>query len=175
MPSEKILEQKKQIVADLAEKLKGATAGVLVNYSGINVADDTKLRASMRDAGVDYAVIKNSYIRLAAKEACLEGIEEHLEQNTAMGISASDPVITAKILSEYAGKSKTFKIKAGFVDGKMISADEVNALAKLPSREVLVAKALGGLNAPITGFVYVLNANLSGLARVLNAIAEQKA
>lgn len=174
MPSDKILEQKKQIVADLTTKLQGAVAGVLVEYKGINVLDDTKLRKELREAGVDYNVIKNTTIHLAAANVGLEALDGVLEGTTALGISSTDPVITAKILSGYAEKSKTFKVKAGFVEGKVISADEVTDLAKLPPKEVLIAKVLGGFNAPISGFANVLNANLKGLVVALNAIAEQK-
>lgn len=174
MPSEKALEQKKQIVAQLAEKLQGAVAGVLVDYKGINVADDTKLRKELRNAGVEYVVAKNTLIHLAAANCGLSDLDPMLEGTTALAVSGSDAVAAAKILSAYASKSKTFNVKGGFVEGKVIDAAGVEALAKLPSREVLVAMALGGLNAPITGFVTVLNANIRGLACALNAIAEKK-
>ena len=174
MPSEKILEEKKQLVAELSSKLQNAVAGVLVDYKGITVADDTKLRKELREAGVDYSVIKNTTIHLAAKDAGIEGLDSVLEGTTAMGISSTDLVVTAKILSEYAEKNKKFSVKAGFVEGKVISAAEVEALAKLPPKEVLVAKVLGGFNAPITGFANVLNANLTGLVVALNAIAEKQ-
>jgi len=174
LPSEKILEEKKQLVAELSSKLQNAVAGVLVDYKGITVADDTKLRKELREAGVDYSVIKNTTIHLAAKDAGIEGLDSVLEGTTAMGISSTDLVVTAKILSEYAEKNKKFSVKAGFVEGKVISAAEVEALAKLPPKEVLVAKVLGGFNAPITGFANVLNANLTGLVVALNAIAEKQ-
>ena len=174
MPSEKILEQKKQIVADLAAKLNGSVAGVLVSYKGITVADDTKLRKELREAGVEYSVIKNTILHLAVADAGLSEIDNVLAGTTALGISSSDPLIAAKILSDYAEKSKTFEVKAGFIDGKVITSEEVTALAKLPAKEVLVAKALGGLMAPISGFANVLNANLTGLVVALNAIAEKQ-
>jgi len=174
LPSDKILEQKKQVVADLAAKLKGSVAGVLVDYKGINVADDTKLRKELREAGVDYSVIKNTTIHLAAADAGLPGLDSVLAGSTAVGISSSDPVAAAKILAGYAEKNKNFTVKSGFVEGKVISDKEVMELAKLPSKEVLIAKVLGGFNAPISGFANVLNANLKGLVVALNAIAEQK-
>lgn len=174
MPSEKVLEQKKQIVEKLADMLKNSSAGVIVDYKGINVADDTKLRAKLRDAGVNYSVIKNTLLSFAVKEAGLDELEAVLKGTTALAVSEEDPVSAAKILSEYASKNKKFTIKGGFVDGKVISSDEVNNLAKLPSREVLLSKVLGGFNAPISGFVNLLNANIRGLAIVLNAIAEKK-
>ena len=173
MPSQKILEQKQQFVDALSQKMNEATAGVLVKYEGINVADDTKLRAEMRAAEIDYAVIKNNLIHLAAHKSDLAELDPFLKGTTALAMS-SDTVAAAKILSKYADTSKTFEIKAGFVEGKVISAAEVNALAKLPAKEVLIAQVLGGLNAPISGFANVLNANIRGLVVALNAIAEQK-
>ena len=174
MPSEKILEQKKQAVAQLSENLKEACAGVIVNYSGINVADDTKLRKELREAGDTYVVVKNTLLGRALKEAGIDGLDSVLEGTTALAYSKTDYVSAAKILSAYADKSKTFEIKAGFVDGSALDASGVKELAELPSKEVLVAKVLGGLNAPITGLVTVLNGTIKGLVVALNAIAEQK-
>ncbi len=175
LPSEKILQSKKEAVAALTEKMKGSVAGVLVDYKGINVADDTALRRELRQAGVHYAVYKNSMVRFAAKDAGLEDLTKVLEGTTAVAISESDPVAAAKIICKYAEKSKTvFNVKAGYVDGGVLDADEVQSLAKLPSREELVAKALAGFNAPITGFVNVLNGNIRGLVVALNAIAEKQ-
>ena len=174
MPSEKILEQKKAVVAELSERLKGSVAGVLVNYKGITVADDTKLRKDLREAGVKYTVVKNTLLKRAAEDAVIEGLDPVLEGTTALATSEEDYVAAAKILCEYAEKNKNFEIKSGYVDGGVLGVDEIKDLAKLPSKEVLVAKALGGLNAPISGFVTVLNGNIRGLACVLNAIAEKK-
>ena len=174
MPSEKILKQKQEIVAELSQKLQGACVGVVVNYKGINVVDDTKLRRELREAGVDYFVVKNTLFSRAAKDAGIEGLDPILEGTTALAISNDDYVSAAKILCGFASKNKFFEAKAGFVDGKVISAQEVNNLAKLPSKEVLIAQALGGLNAPITGLANVLNGTIRGLVVALNAIAEQK-
>ncbi len=174
LASEKILQQKQEYVAGLTEKLKGAVAGVVVNYKGISVADDTALRRKLREAGVDYAVVKNTMLRRAAEGADLSELDGVLKGSTALAVSASDHVAAAKILCEYAEKDKNFEIKAGFVEGKVIGKAEVEELAKMPPKEVLVAKVLGGLNAPISGFVGVLNANLRGLVCALNAIAEKQ-
>lgn len=175
MPSEKILQQKQEIVAGLTEKLQGAVAGVLVDYKGISVADDTVMRRELRNAGVEYTVVKNTLLRLAAHNAGLSELDQVLEGTTALAVSKEDPVAAAKILSTYADKlgKDGFAIKAGFVDGKVLDAKGVEALSKLPSREVLVAQTLAGLNAPISGFVNVLAANMRGLAVALNAIAEK--
>ncbi|MDF1493304.1 50S ribosomal protein L10 [Caproiciproducens sp. CPB-2] len=175
MPSEKILEQKKQAVAALTENLKGACTGVIVDYKGITVAQDTKLRKELREAGSDYMVVKNTLLRLALKDAGIDGLDHVLEGTTALAISKDDYVSSAKILAKFAETSKTFELKAGFVDGGAIDADGVKELAALPSKEVLVAKALGGLNAPIAGFVTVLSGTMKGLVVALNAIAEKQA
>ena len=174
MPSEKILEQKKQLVAALAADLKESCTGVIVNYKGINVADDTKLRKQLREAGSTYKVVKNTMLKRALDEAGIEGLDGVLEGTTAIAYNKEDYVVSAKILSEFAEKSKTFELKAGFVDGNALDAAGVKELAALPPKEVLVAKALGGLNAPITGFVTVLNGTLKGLVVALNAIAEKQ-
>ena len=174
MPSEKILEQKKAIVAELAEKLKSSCAGVVVDYKGINVSDDTKLRRELREAGVDYFVVKNTLLSRAAKEANIDGLDSVLEGTTAIAISNDDYIAAAKISCDFADKNKTFNVKSGFIDGNVVSVDQINELAKLPSKEVLVAKALGGLNAPISGFVTVLNGTIKGLVVALNAIAQKQ-
>lgn len=159
MPSEKVLESKKQIVAALAETLKGAAAGVLVDYKGINVADDTKLRKELREAGVEYSVVKNTMLRFAAKEAGLEGWDEVLNGTTALAVSKEDPIIAAKIIAKYVDvvQGDAFKIKSGFMDGKVVDADTVNALAKIPTKEVLIATMLSSLNAPISKFAVVID------------------
>ena len=175
MPSEKILLQKQEAVAELAEKLKGSIAGVLVDYKGITVAADTKLRKELREAGVDYFVIKNSLLSRSAAAAGLNGLDSVLKDSTAIALSENDAVVAAKILSKYADSTKgKFKVKAGFVEGHVIDAKGVDQLAKLPSREELVAQVLRGFNAPISGLVNVLNGNLRGLAIVLDRIREQK-
>ena len=174
MPSEKILEAKKKVVADLSEELKESCTGVIVNYKGISVAEDTKLRKQLREAGCHYMVVKNTLLKLALEKAGIEGLDDHLEGTTAIAVNKEDYVAGAKILSKYAETSKTFEIKAGFVDGGALDAAGVKELAELPPKEVLVAKALGGLNAPISGFVSVLNGTMRGLVVALNAIAEKQ-
>lgn len=175
MPNAKVLSEKQAIVETLSEKLQKASSGVLVEYSGTSVAVDTALRRTMRSAGVEYAVVKNTLLRFAANKAGLDALDPFLNGTTAMAISITDPVAPAKILSEYAKKAdSTIKLKAGFVDGKVIDANGVRALAELPPREVLVAQVLGTLLAPITGLANVCNANIRGLAVALAAIAEQK-
>ena len=175
MPSEKILSEKQKLVTELATKLKSASAGVLIDYKGITVDKDTKLRAKFRESGVEYSVIKNSLLRLAAKEAGIQGLDDVLVGTTSLAFSTSDLVAPAKVISDFPKTADLLKVKAGFVEGKFIDAKQVGALAKLPSKEVLISQVLAGFNAPISSFANVLNANLRGLAVALNAIAEQKA
>ena len=174
MPNAKVLEEKRALVAELTEKMKNASAGVLVDYKGITVADDTKLRRELRAAGVEYAVIKNAMLRFAIDNLGYSELDEQLNGTTALAISPEDPVAAAKILTAYAKKNDKFKIKGGFVDGKPLNTAEVADLAELPPREVLIAKVLGGFNAPISGLVGVTNGLLRGLVAALAAIAEKK-
>ena len=175
MPSNKVLEQKKQVVQDLSDKVKSAISIVLADYRGLTVEQDTALRNALRAAGVDYKVVKNSLTSLAMKANGLEDLVGFLNGPTAMAYSTTDAVAPAKVLSEFAKKFEKLELKAGVVEGKIIDVDGIKALAELPSREVLIAKVLGSLNAPISGYVNVLNANITGLVVALNAIAEQKA
>lgn len=175
MPSEKILHLKQEVVQDLSEKIKSAKSIVLADYRGLTVEQDTELRSALRKAGVEYKVVKNTLTRFAMKKNGLDEIDSFLNGPTAMALSESDPVAPAKVLAEYAKKYEKLELKAGVVEGKVIDVNGVKALAELPPREVLIAKVLGGFNAPITGLVNVLNGNIRGLVVALNAIAEQKA
>ena len=137
MPNAKVLEEKKAVVASLVEKIKNSPAGVLVDYKGINVEDDTKLRKQLREAGVEYAVIKNTLIRFAAKELGFDW-DETLHGTTALAISTTDDVVApAKILADFAKTHENFNLKAGYLEGKVIGEDEVKKLAAMPSKEVL--------------------------------------
>ncbi len=158
MPSSKILEQKKQIVAELAEQIKNSPAGVLVNYQGITVTDDTKMRRALREAGVRYTVMKNSLTGRALERVGYGDLKEHLVGMTAIAIAGNDPVAPAKIIKEYADKIKSFRILAGYLEGKTIDADTVISLANTPSREVLIAKFLGSIQSPLYSLAYVLQA-----------------
>jgi len=152
MPSEKVLEQKMKVVAQLSETLNAACAGVLVDYKGITVADDTKLRTDLRNAGVQYSVVKNTLLGLAAKNAKLEALEPVLSGTTAIATSKDDYVVAARILSKFADTHKNFSVKSGFIDGKVISIEMLTSLAKLPSREILLASVCNVFNAPIAAF-----------------------
>lgn len=152
MPSTVILEKKQAQVAELAERIKGSIAGVVVDYKGINVEDDTKLRKELREAGVEYTVVKNTLLKRAAEAAGLEGIDAVLEGTTAIATSADDYVASARILQKYADGHDNFTLKTGYLDGEVIDNAKLTALAKLPSREVLLATVCSVFNAPIAAF-----------------------
>ena len=156
MPSKVILEQKQQAVADLAEKIKNSVSGVLVNYQGITVEDDTAMRKALREAGVKYMVVKNTLTGRACDEVGLGDMKQYLEGMTAIAICGDDPLAPAKITSAYADKIETFNVKAGFLDGEVIDAAKVGELAKIPAKEVLIARMLGSLTGPIRSLAYAL-------------------
>ena len=163
MPSEKILAEKQQAVAELAEQMQKAAAGVLVDYRGLTVEEDTKLRGEFRKAGVRYTVVKNTLTRFAAKQIGFDDLDAVLNGPTSLALSFEDAVAPAKIIADFAKDHEALEIKAGFLDGKVISIDEINTLAKTPSKDVLIAKIMGSLNSPI-----------SSLARLLDAIANNE-
>lgn len=165
MPNANVLSEKQAIVAALTEKLQGASAGVLVDYKGITVSEDTELRAECRKNELDYAVVKNTLLRFACKNCGLDEMDEALNGTTALAVSHGDPIAPMSVINKFAKKfnGAKFTIKAGFMDGKVLSLDEVMALAELPSKDALQAQVLGTMLAPITS-----------LAIVLKAIAEQK-
>ena len=150
MASEKILQSKQQYVDELAAKLEAAAGGVIVDYKGITVAEDTELRKQLREAGIDYFVVKNTLLKRAAEKAGITGIDEHLEGTTAIAISKDDIISAPKILYKQAEDSNgKFSIKVGFIGKEAISTAEVEEYAKLPSKEVLVSKLLFMLQSPM--------------------------
>ncbi len=158
MPSAKVLEQKQAIVAELTERLKNSVTGVLVNYKGINVADDTALRKELREAGVQYSVVKNTLLSRACEGAELTGLQSDLTGTTALATSDEDYAAAARILANYAKKSKTFEIKGGYLDGEVVDLATIDSLAKLPTRDVLLANVLGAFQAPIASFARAIQA-----------------
>ena len=171
MPSEKILAEKKKIVDDMTESLK-SQAGVFVDYKGITVVEDTEMRVKMRDSNVNYSVIRNRLMKLAIKNVGFDDLESILVGTTSLAVSADDPIAPARIIKEYADKLPNyFEIKAGFMDGKVLSADEVKAIASIPALPILHAQLLGTMLAPITSLAIVLKA----IAEKSPADAEVKA
>ena len=160
MPSNKILEEKKQVVESLAATIKSAQAGVLVKYEGIKVSEDTALRAALRKAGVEYTVMKNTLTGRACDIAGYGEMKQYLSGMTAIATSQDDPLAPAKIMKEFADKIESFEIKAGFVDGGILDLAGVEALAATPSKEVLVAKMMGSLMSSLYSFAYVLQAKI---------------
>lgn len=149
MPSTVVLEKKKQQVADLSARIKESCAGVVVDYKGINVEDDTKLRKELREAGVVYTVVKNSILQRAAEDAGLTIDSSVVEGTTAVATCVDDYVAAARILNKYAEDHDNFSIKTGYLDGAVIDNSEVVALAKLPSRETLLATIASVVVEPI--------------------------
>lgn len=171
--------EKQAAVASLKEQLSTAKGVVLTGYKGLTVAQDMKLRAKFREAGVSYHVVKNTMLRIAANETGLEGLDPVLNGTTAIAVSADDAVAPAKVIYDFIKENKLEKtevltIKAGVVEGKIVGVDEVKALASLPSREVLIAKLLGSMQAPISGMVNVLQGTIRNMVYVLDAIRAQK-
>lgn len=171
-----VTQEKMQTVAGIKEKLSNTKGAVLTNYRGLTVAQDTKLRRKLREAGVEYRVFKNTMTRIAAQEAGIEGLDAYLEGPTAIAMSYTDPVAPAKVISDFVKENKlqALEVKAGLVEGKVIDADGVKALSALPPREVLIAQVLAGMQAPIAGFVNVLSGSLRNLVYALEAVRQQK-
>ncbi len=159
LPSAKVLEEKKAVVAELTEKLQNACVGIVVDYKGIDVATDTAMRKELREAGVDYFVAKNTLLRRAAEGASLSELNASFEGTTSVALSTDDYTAVAKIISKYADDKETnFNIKNAFIDGAIASKEEIARLAKLPSREGMLAQLAGGLNNIIAGLAIALNA-----------------
>lgn len=175
MPSQKILEQKQQAVSELAERIQGSVAGIIVDYRGINVEDDTKLRKELREAGVKYTVVKNTLIKRAAEKAGLNGIDDVLNGTSAIATSAEDYVAAARILQKFADTHENFSVKTGYLDNEVISLEKIQSLAKLPSREVLLSNVLGAFQAPIASFARVVQAIVDKSGEEAAAPAEEEA
>ena len=164
MPNAKVLSEKQAVVADLTNKLQNAAAGVLVDYKGITVAEDTALRAELRKNNVEYAVVKNTLLQFAVNNCGMNELDRLLNGATALAICHDDPVAPARVVNDFAKKiDGRFEIKGGFMDGKAMPLNEVLALANIPPLPVLQAQVLGTMLAPI-----------SGLACVLKQIAEKQ-
>lgn len=157
MPNAKVLSEKQAIVAALTDKVQKASAGLLVDYKGITVEEDTALRKECRENGVEYSVIKNTLLRFALNNCGLNELDDQLNGTTALAICDSDVVAPARVVSKYAKQLENkFEIKGGFMDGKVVSLDTINQLASIPELPVLQAQVLGTMLAPITGLAVVL-------------------
>ena len=157
MPNAKILSEKKAVVEALAERFKGASAGVFVDYRGITVAEDTQLRRELVSNEVEYSVVKNTLTRFALEKAGLSDLDSVLNGTTSLATSAGDPIAPIRIINEYSKKmGDRFNIKAAFMDGKVLDAQEIEEIAALPSKDALYAKVLGTMLAPITSLGQIL-------------------
>ena len=163
MPSKKILTEKQAYVETLKAKLDASVAGVIVDYKGISVEQDTKLRRALREANVEYFVVKNTMLRFALKDKGYTNIEKTLEGTTAIAVSNDDPIVAAKILSKFADDNKdVITLKSGYMDGVDMAAAEIVAIAKLPGKQELLSMLCSALQG-----------NIRGLAVALNAVAEK--
>ncbi len=158
MPNASVLELKKQQVAEISEKLSKAVTGVVVDYKGISVADDTKLRKELREADVEYFVVKNTILGRAIEGTDLEEMKSVLEGTTAIALSNEDYTAAARILCKYAESHDNFKVKSGFLDGKVVDVATIDSLAKLPTKEVLLATVCSAFQAPIAAFARAVQA-----------------
>ena len=158
MGNSKIREGKQLVVTEVTGKLKGSLCTVIADYRGLNVAQVTELRKSLREAGVEFQVIKNSIARRATAEAELTELDEHLKGPTAIAFSNEDIVAPAKILSQFAKKNEQLKVKVGVVEGKVVDASQIKALAELPSRDGMLSMLLSVLQAPVRGFALAVKA-----------------
>ncbi len=169
-------EAKQVQVNEIRDRFERAQSAILTDYRGINVADMTELRKQLRDAGVEYRVLKNTLVKRALEGMNVEDVFDSLQGPTAIAFSYGDPVTAAKIISEFNKKqaNKLPTIKAGVLEGKYLDFNGVKALADLPSREVLLATVLATMQAPITGFVRASNGIIASFVYALNAVREQK-
>ena len=173
MPSAKVLEAKKAQVAEVIDVLKEAQTGVIVDYRGLTVEEDTALRTKLREANVKYFVIKNTLLLRAAKEVGLDALEEALHGPTAIAVSSEDAVAPAKVLADYAKENDKLEIKSGFMDGSVMTLDEIKTLASTPSFETLIAKMMGSLNSPISALARTLQAIVDGGKEISDLVAEK--
>lgn len=166
--------EKVAAVQEIAEKLQKGQAVVFTDFRGLPVKAMTELRSELRKAGVEFKVVKNTLTRLAARQANIEGLDPLLVGPTAIAVGYEDPVIVAKRIIEFSKRYEALQVKGGLLNGRVIDASGVKALADLPSREQLIAQVLRGMQAPISGLVYVLKGTLANLVYVLDAIRRQK-
>lgn len=168
------LQSKQAAVAEVVDKMKRAQSIIVLDYRGLTVAEVSDLRSKFREVGVEYKVIKNNMLKRAADELKIEGMDDYFKGPTAVAFGYEDPVAPAKVLCKFVKDANKTQIKGGILDGKAMDSKGIESLSKLPSKEELIAKMLGSLNAPVTNFALALQAIPRGLACALNAVAGQK-
>jgi len=168
------IEEKQKVIKEIEQKLENAELVVFTDYRGINVEEMTDLRNRLRVPGVEYKVLKNTMTEFALQNLGYEDVISHIEGPNAVLFSNEDPVGPAKTIFEFIKEYKKLEVKIGILEGQTISAEKIKSLAELPSREVLLGQVVGTMQAPISSFVYVLNANLTGLVRALEQVREKR-
>ena len=167
--------EKEAAVSEIQEKFSKSQSVILADYRGLNVTEVTELRKQLREAGVEYKVVKNTLTSRAAKAANIDGLDQLLSGPTALAFGFNDVVVPAKILADFAKAHKKLELKGGILEGKVIDLDAVKELANLPSREALLGQVAGLLQSPMRGLVTVLSGPLRNAAYALEAIRKQKA
>ncbi|HDP70233.1 MAG TPA: 50S ribosomal protein L10 [Actinobacteria bacterium] len=162
-------------VEEIREKIGNAKIVVLVDFTGLNVHQVGELRNALREKGVEYRVFKNTLICIAAKDKKLEGLDEFLVGSTALVLGYDDELVAPKLMAKFSKEHGVLKVKGGILQGKVIDASRVKKLANLPPYEELLAKLMGSMQSPISGFTNVLAGPLRGLVNVLDAVGKQKA
>ena len=176
MPNAKVLSEKQAIVEALAERIKNAGAGILVDYKGITVAEDTALRTELRKDGVEYTVVKNTLTRKALDKLGMSDLDHVLNGTTSLATAEHDPIAPFRIINDYSKKlGERFNIKAAFMEGKVLSESEIAEMAELPSKDALYAKVLGTMIAPITGLAVCLGQILEQKGGSVEAPAAEEA
>ena len=167
--------EKQQLVAEIKERLQSSGGLYMADYRGLSVKAMQALRDRLREAGAEITVYKNSLTEIAVRELDLPSMGEYLEGPTALVFTPEDPVASAKAMMDFAKENKVFSVKGGYIDGALVSAEQVKAIASLPSREELIAKIMGSMVNPVRGFMAMANAPVGALARAFRAVADQKA
>jgi large subunit ribosomal protein L10 len=166
--------QKKELVKDMVSRIKEAKSVVFADFKGVKVKDLTNLKKELRKEGVEFKVSKKTLINIAFREAGIEVDTKKMEGQVAVSISSQDEVAPAKIINNFSKKNENLKILGGILEKKLMDIEQIKALAKLPSKEELLGKLVGTIQAPISGFVNVCAGNLRGLVQVLRGISESK-
>lgn len=169
-----VKESKIKAVEEIKDKFSRASSAILTDYRGLNVAEMTDLRKKLREAGIEFKVLKNTLTGRAVKELDYD-LDEYLEGPTAIAFSFDDPVAPAKVLAEFAKKSKFLELKAGVVEGRVGGKEMVIELSKTPPKEELLAKAVGSIQSPLYGIVSVLDGSMRNLVYTLQALQDKKA
>ena len=176
MPNAKVLSQKQAIVEELAARIQAASAGILVDYKGITVEEDTALRAELRKDNVNYTVVKNTLTRKALEKIGMTGLDEVLNGTTSLATADNDPIAPFRIITDYSKKlGERFNVKAAFMEGKILSAVEIEEMSALPSKDALYSKVLGTMIAPITGLAVCLGQILEQKGGSIEAPAAEEA